>query len=182
MKPERQTETSDPADIEAVRPAKAPRFQEILLLVGQMNYSWTNTETLLIHFIAGLAGVDKETAIVLFLTLNTTRARLDLVDRLAKMGRIKASAKDEILGMTSAMHKVLKHKNRYNHCLYSFDDQGRNAKTILMRIAETKNDIKFGKTQDLDATEVRKIRESIKTIEMINRDAWRLILKHGFPV
>ena len=42
-----------------------PRFREILLLVGQMNYSWTNTESLLIHVIAGLAGTDKETAIVM---------------------------------------------------------------------------------------------------------------------
>ncbi|WP_169054202.1 hypothetical protein [Nitratireductor sp. XY-223] len=183
MKPDRPPEPCNPgATAEARAAAPTPQFHEILLLVGQMNYSWTNTETLLIHFIAGLAGVDKETAIVIFLTLNTTRARLDLVDRLAKMGRVKASAKDEILELTGAMHKVLKHKNRYNHCLYSFDDQGRNAKTILMRIAETKSDIKFGKTQDLDAAEVRKIRNSIRTIEKINHDAWRLILKQGYPV
>ncbi len=157
-------------------------FQNILLLVGQMNYSWTNTETLLIHFIAGLAGVDKETATVIFLTLNTTRARLDLVDRLAKMGRIKPSAKEEILALTHEMVKVLRHKNRYNHCLYSFDDEGKHAKTILMRIADTKSDIKIGKTQDLDASEMEKIRDSIKTIENINHQAWSLILKYEFPV
>ena len=50
-----------------------PRFQEILLLIGQLNYTWTNTESLLIYLIAGLAQVDKETAIVIFLTLNTRR-------------------------------------------------------------------------------------------------------------
>ena len=53
------------------------RFHEILLLIGQLNYTWTNTESLLIYLIAGLANVDKETAVIIFLTLNTTRARID---------------------------------------------------------------------------------------------------------
>ena len=66
------------------------RFQEVLLLVGQLNYTWTNTESLLIHLIAGLARVDKETAVVVFLTLNTGKARIELVERLAKMKSTKA--------------------------------------------------------------------------------------------
>ncbi|MCG5476796.1 MAG: hypothetical protein KK476_18120, partial [Sinorhizobium fredii] len=45
------------------------RFHEILLLIGQLNYTWTNTESLLIYLIAGLANVDKETAVIIFLTL-----------------------------------------------------------------------------------------------------------------
>src|SRR5690606_145654 len=63
------------------------RFQQVLLLIGKLNYTWTNTESLLIHLIAGLAKVDKETAVIIFLTLNTTRARIDLVERLAKRSR-----------------------------------------------------------------------------------------------
>jgi hypothetical protein len=53
-------------------------FDDLLLLVGRLTYSWAKTESLLIHLIAGLARVDKETAVVIFLTLNTTRARVDL--------------------------------------------------------------------------------------------------------
>src|SRR6185312_15409867 len=33
-------------------------FQRILLLIGRLNYTWTNTESLLIHLMAGLAKVD----------------------------------------------------------------------------------------------------------------------------
>jgi len=160
----------------------AENFDELLLLLGRMNYSWTNTETLLIHFIAGLAGVDKETAIVIFLTLNTTRARFDLVDRLAKLKRVPGSMRDEILGVTSEMKDILKYKNRYNHCLYSFDGEGRQAKTILMRVAETKQGIKFGKSQDLDADEMDRVRKAIRKIERLNHAAWAIILKHEFPV
>jgi hypothetical protein len=160
----------------------AENFDELLLLLGRMNYSWTNTETLLIHFIAGLADVDKETAIVIFLTLNTTRARFDLVDRLAKLKRVPNEMRDEILDLTASMKDILKYKNRFNHCLYSFDAEGRQAKTILMRVAETKRDIKFGKSQDLDAAEVERVREAIHKIEALNHAAWAIILKHKFPV
>ena len=162
-------------------PVTTANFDIVLQLLGRMNYAWTNTETLLVHFIAGLAGVDKETAIVIFLTLNTTRARFDLVDRLAKMGRIDSEGRDEILSFTAQMKEVLKHKNQYNHCLYSFDADGGNAKTIMMRIAETKHGIKFGKENDLDAAEMKRIRESIDRIETLNRTAWRLIVAHKFP-
>jgi hypothetical protein len=73
------------------------KFQDILLLLGQLNYTWTNTESLLIHMIAGLALSDKETAIVIFLTLNTPRARIDLVERLAKMQKTPSGCRGEIL-------------------------------------------------------------------------------------
>jgi hypothetical protein len=33
------------------------QFERLLLRTGEMNYIWTNTESLLIHLIAGLAGV-----------------------------------------------------------------------------------------------------------------------------
>lgn len=160
----------------------AENFDDLLLLLGRMNYSWTNTETLLIHFIAGLAGVDKETAIVIFLTLNTTRARFDLVDRLSKLKRVPDAMRDEILDLTGQMKDILKYKNRYNHSLYSFDAEGGEAKTIQMRVAETKRGIKFGKSQKLDANELERIHEAIRKIETLNHAAWAIILKNKFPV
>ena len=65
-------------------PQKGLEFDDFLLLIGRLNYTWTNTESLLIHLIAGLSALDKEIATVIFLTLNTTRARIDLVERLSK--------------------------------------------------------------------------------------------------
>lgn len=166
----------------SARPSVPPGFQRILLLLGQLNYAWTNTETLLIHFLAGLARVEKETAIVIFLSLNTSRARLDLVERLAKMERVPSHVRSDVLSVTGDMAKVLKHRNRFNHCLYSFDEDGRQARTILMRIAETKDTIRYGKTQPLDAAETENIAGSIRQIEEINRRAWRAIFAHDFPV
>ena len=60
-------------------------MSDVLLRVGRLNYVWTNTESLLIYIIAHLLRVEKEAAIVVFLTLNTTRARIDLIERLSKL-------------------------------------------------------------------------------------------------
>ena len=107
------------------------QFDDFLLLVGKLNYTWTNTESLLIHFIAGLSEIDKETATVIFLTLNTTRARIDLVERLAKLERISPNQRAAVLDITSRILGQARLRNRYNHCIYAFDADGENPRGIL---------------------------------------------------
>ena len=103
---------------------KQLNFDGFLLLVGKLNYAWTNTESLLIHLIAGLAEVDKETATVIFLTLNTTRARIDLVERLSKLDKVSATERAPILALTGRIQRQSALRNRYNHCIYAFDADG----------------------------------------------------------
>jgi hypothetical protein len=159
----------------------APRFQEILLLIGQLNYTWTNTESLLIYLIAGLARVDKETAIVIFLTLNTTRARIELVERLAKLGKTLPEQRHEILAVTGQLTHQAKLRNKYSHCIYSFDETGSSGSTQLMRIFDTKDDIRYGKIEELDDAEVRKITNCINDIKTTNTTIWRLVRDYSYP-
>lgn len=165
------------------KPSTPPmsRFHEVLLLVGQLNYTWTNTESLLIHLIAGMARVDKETAIVIFLTLNTTRARIDLVERLAKMAGTPTARKSDVLGVLARMNRQAKLRNKYNHCIYSFDETGTSAHTQLMRIFDSADRIKYGKLEALDDDEMGRIAASIKELASINRRMWEVIRAHGFP-
>lgn len=158
-----------------------PRFQEILLLVGQLNYTWTNTESLLIHLIAGLAKVDKETAIIVFLTLNTTRARIELVERLAKMKKTPAACRQAVLAVTGKLTRQAKLRNKYSHCIYSFDESGTQGSTQLMRIVDGKDDVRYGKTEVLDDNEMVRINESINDIRSINQDIWSIVIQNSFP-
>lgn len=158
-----------------------PRFQEILLLVGQLNYTWTNTESVLIHLIAGLAKVDKETAIIIFLTLNTTRARIELVERLSKLGKTPADQRSDILAVTRGLTRQAKLRNKYSHCIYSFDENGTKASTQLMRVFESQDKVLYGKSEPLDEVEIESIAKSISEIKTINEDIWAIISKYGFP-
>ena len=99
-------------------------MSDVLLRVGRLNYVWTNTESLLIYIIAHLLRVEKDAAIVVFLTLNTTRARMDLIERLAKLASTPPSDRKAILSAMARLKKESKTRNKYNHCIYSFDDKG----------------------------------------------------------
>ena len=157
------------------------KFQDVLLLLGQLNYTWTNTESLLIHVIAGLCQSDKETAIVIFLTLNTSRARIDLVERLAKMQRTPAACRTDVLEATKRFSEEGKLRNKYNHCIYSFDPDSGRGLTQSMRIFESRDEIKYGKIEELDDQEIVRIKESIQSLVKLNRDLWDLTERYNFP-
>jgi hypothetical protein len=157
-------------------------FDDFLLLVGRLNYAWTNTESLFIHLIAGLTRMDKETAVVVFLTLNTSRARIELVERLSKMTRHGVSERKAILALTARMVKLSHLRNRFNHCIYAFDSEGGHPKTILMRIADRKDTIKMGQTSDIDQGMLTGIAEAIDNLGQLNRDIWAFVQRHNYPV
>lgn len=156
-------------------------FKDVLLLVGQLNYTWTNTESLLIHMIAGLANVDKETAIVIFLTLNTPRARMDLVERLAKLPKTSAACRAEVLEASRSLGEQAKLRNKYNHCIYSFDQEGGSGMTQSLRIFESKDAVKYGKVEALDDTEILRIQDSIQALVAINKSFWDITERYNFP-
>ncbi len=161
--------------------AHQPSFDAFLLLVGRLNYAWTNTESLLIHLIAGLAKVDKETATVIFLTLNTTRARIDLVERLSKLDRVSAEERDPVLALTGRIQRQSALRNRYNHCIYAFDPENGNLHTILMRIADRKDTLKIGQSTPLNDAAAEDIETAISELTAINYGIWQVIAQFGYP-
>ncbi|NHM18933.1 hypothetical protein [Tritonibacter mobilis] len=161
--------------------AHQPSFDAFLLLIGRLNYAWTNTESLLIHLIAGLAEVDKETATVIFLTLNTTRARIDLVERLSKLDRVSADERDPVLALTGRIQRQSALRNRYNHCIYAFDPENGNLHTILMRIADRKDTLKIGQSTPLNDAAAEDIEMAISELTAINHGIWQVIAQFGYP-
>ncbi|MDY8110799.1 hypothetical protein U0C82_16785 [Fulvimarina sp. 2208YS6-2-32] len=159
----------------------AGRFDEILRLIGELNYTWTNTESLLVHLIAGLAAVDKETATVIFLTLGASRARISLVERLAKLDRVESERRDAVLSAMRALLKGQKVRNHYNHCLYAFDSDNQPAMTINLRISESRDSIRLDGSRRLDARTLEEFYASLEQIKSTNQQIWGIIRKYEFP-
>lgn len=151
------------------------RMDQVLQLVGQLNYAWTNTESLFIYLIGHLVGTNKEAAIVIFLTLNTTRARIDLLERLSKLNSVSDETRRRVLDLTERLKQEAKVRNKYNHCIYSFDANGEFGSTQLMRINEFGDDLRYGKVELLDDGEIGRIRNAIKEVTSVNRDIWTFI-------
>lgn len=160
-----------------------PEFDAFLMLVGRINYAWTNTESLLIHLIAGLAGTDKDTAIIFHLTLNTTRARLDLVERLAKRESCACSkeARARILDVAARMKKVSGLRNHFNHCLYAFDEGGGPVRAIQMRIADRKTSLRIGEESVLDRATLDEMEAALPEMQAINAEIWSIVADYAMP-
>ncbi|TCL69519.1 hypothetical protein [Rhizobium sp. BK251] len=156
-----------------------PAMSDILLRVGRLNYVWTNTESLLIYLISHLLNVDKDAAIIVFLTLNTTRARIDLVERLSKLPSAAEADRKVVLALMGRLKKESKTRNKYNHCIYSFDENGEISSTQLMRLVEDEKQVKYGKIEQLDMKEIARLEKSIREIVQISRELWVFI--HASP-
>ena len=156
-------------------------FSQLLILIGRLNYTWTNTESLFIHLIAGLSDTDTEAALIIFLTLNTTRARVELVERLVKLERCDRELRGRVLEATKLMMRQSALRNRYNHCIYSFDKDAGMARTILMRISDRKDRLKIGQTSDVDDRAIEEIERTIATLQDVNSTIWKIVQDYGFP-
>ncbi len=156
-------------------------LQGLLLRTGTLNYVWTNTESLLIHLIAGLGGMAKDPAVVIFLTMNTTRARMELVERLAKLASTPADQRKAILALTHRFQKEAPLRNKYNHCIYSFDATEGTVSTILMRIADRKDDLRIGRADRADTEQLQALDAAIARVQALNLDIWQTIARFGYP-
>jgi hypothetical protein len=150
-------------------------MSDVLLRVGRLNYVWTNTESLLIYLIAHLLKAEKDAAVVVFLTLNTTRARIDLVERLAKLRNTPLAERKAVLLAMSRLKKQSRMRNKYNHCIYSFDDKGDISSTQLMRLVEDDKQIRYGKVEQMDDNEIQSLEKSISEIVDISKSIWTFI-------
>lgn len=145
------------------------RNDELLLLIGRLNYVWTNTESLLIYLMAFLMGSRKDVAIVTFLTLNTSRARLDLVDRLLRLETTEATIRSSLAPLVAKMKAASRVRNKYNHCIYSFDENGEIDAAQLLKIFDDGETLVYGKIESIDDKEILSINQSITNIVSINR-------------
>lgn len=156
-------------------PASADRRTMILALIGNLVSSWTNNESLFIYVLMILLKTDQASAALTFATLNTTRARLDLIQRLAKI-----TIKDKDLD--KALTKIIERfnestlvRNEFNHCMYITDASGQITHTQSMRIVQTKNSLQFGGMKPMDEARLKSMVKTTKEMARINRDIWDLL-------
>src|SRR5262249_41669915 len=132
----RLPEKPDFAAIEAAAPKGASRRMAILTLIGNLVYCWSNNESLFIYILMLLMESDEPSAAVVFGTLNTTRARIDLIERLAKIKIRDKSIEKKLDDIVERFNDTTRIRNEFNHCMYVVDDHGEITHTNHMRVQE----------------------------------------------
>src|SRR6202045_2813064 len=159
----------------AAAPASADRRTFILALIGNLIVSWSNNESLFIYVLMILLDTDQASAAIVFATLNTTRARLDLIQRLAKV-KLKDNKLDKALSkLIDRFNRSTALRNEFNHCMYITDEAGQITHTQSMRIVESREHLQFGISKPLDDTRLKHMIEAASEMSNINRGIWELL-------
>ncbi|MGP9819629.1 hypothetical protein ACTZWW_06415 [Salinarimonas sp. NSM] len=165
----------DFAALAAAAPASADRRTEVLALIGHLVFSWSNNESLFIYVLMLLLDTDEVSAAIVFATLNTTRARLDLVQRLSKAKVADREIAGELEALVGRFSRQTKLRNDFNHCMYTVDDRGAITHTQLMKLEERGGRLSFGRVRDMDATRRAEMAAAIRELGALNRDLWSFL-------
>lgn len=177
-------------DFEAMRAAAyatAGRRAEIFALIGHLTFSWSNNESMFIYVVMLLLRTDEAAAAIVFGTLNTTRARLDLVQRLAKARITDPAIAARLAKLIKTFDEGTRLRNEFNHAMYTVDGSGAITATHAMRIEERKGRLEFGRERAMDEARLAQLGETIQRMNGLNRDLWAFLpeleahLKRGEP-
>ena len=147
----------------------------VLALIGNLICSWSNNESLFIYILMILLRTEEAAAAVVFATLNTTRARLDLIQRLAKIRITDKALAKSLTALIERFSESTKVRNELNHCMFVFDRAGAITHTQSMRLMETRSSLRFGELKALDETRLQEMAQTTSEMTKINRDIWDLL-------
>jgi hypothetical protein len=160
-------------DIAAAR--TAPQRQAFLAQIGDLNFAWSNNESMLIYVIMLLLKTDEIAAAIVFSTLNTTRSRVDLIQRLAKTQLKDTALRREIEQLLTQFLRSTRIRNEFNHATYSVGADGEITHTHSMKLEENRGRLRFGVRRPVDDKRKQELEVAIRELKLINRSMWDLL-------
>jgi Asp-tRNA(Asn)/Glu-tRNA(Gln) amidotransferase C subunit len=162
----------DFAAIEAAAHGSANRRTFIMALIGNLVYSWANNESMFIYVLMVLMNTDEASAAVVFTTLNTTRARLDLVERLARIKIRDKSVQKALERIITQFNELTKLRNEFNHCMYTLNERGEITHTHSIRMQDVKGKLQLGVVRKMDDARINDILAAVRDMTKLNREIW----------
>ena len=168
-------ESPDFNEMDARAAIAGEQRSEVLRLIGNLVFSWSNNESMFIYILMLLLETDFKSAAIVFITLNTTRARLDLIRRLAKSKLNEPKTVRKIERLIDRFNRCTRIRNEFNHCIYQLNEQGEITHTNALRITESKESIEIALTKEMDEARIREMSNAIKRLKTINKDLWKFL-------
>ena len=164
----------DALDIVSARRSSTRRLA-FMNLVGDLNLAWSNDESLFIYLLMLLLRTDERAAAIVFATLNTTRARLDLVQRLAKIAPLDKAVRSELNDIVERFSGATRLRNDLSHATFVIDAEGEITHTQHMKVEESRGNLRFGLRKAVDDDRLEEIARTIHDLLVLNRRIWDLM-------
>ncbi len=153
----------------------AAERERLMTLIGALSLSWSNNESVLIYLMMVLLRTDDVSAALVYGTLNTARARSDLVSRLTRVRVSDQDLRRDVDDVLDAFEKCGRVRNDLQHASYEFDEAGRPVSTRSMRVEQNRKRLSFGRVRPIDAARLAKITEVIDELGRLNQRLWALL-------
>ena len=167
--------TPDFAAMEAEASKGTNQQTAFLTLIGHFVFSWSNNESVFIYILMILLETDEPSAAIVFATLNTTRARLDLIQRLASVKIADPEVQDALDSLIKRFNLLTKMRNEFNHCTYELNARGEITRMHAMRIREGRGWVEFGSSREVDRERINEMQDAVGRLTELNRDLWNFL-------
>jgi hypothetical protein len=147
----------------------------VLALIGNIVFSWSNNESMFIYILMLLMETNETVAAIVFATLNTSRARLELIQRLARTRVADRAMARELDELIDRFNDCTRLRNEFNHSMFVVSDSGELTHTQAMRIQERRGRLAFGMRRSLDESRLNEMREGVVQLARLNRDLWAFL-------
>jgi hypothetical protein len=164
--------TPDFSALEAAAVPFADRQNQILAQIGTLGLAWSNNESVFVYILMILLETDEVSAAIVFSTLNTTRARIDLIRRLATVKIMDPAIAQTLTRIIRRFDACTNVRNELNHCVFTLNAQGEITHTQTMRVMEHKGSLSLGAVRPMDDRRLKEIREANKQLKRLNHDVW----------
>ncbi|KZL14401.1 hypothetical protein [Pseudovibrio sp. Ad37] len=144
------SQSPDFDELDKIAPNKAGRRNLLFALIGNINYSWSNNESTFIYILQHLMQTDELTATLVFGTLNTTRARLELIERLADAKLKDVALQKKLRRILCIFNESTRLRNEFSHATFKQNQQGEITHTHSMRIQRKNGQIQLGEIKAVD--------------------------------
>ncbi len=163
--------------LEAAASHTVEQRKPILALIGDLNFSWSNTESVFIYVLMLLLETDDVSAAIVFSTLNTTRSRLDLIQRLARAKLQNTDTLQDLEKIIIEFSKVTATRNDLNHATFVFNAKGEITHTQSLKLQEKRGKMQFGSLNVLDDKRIAQIGQVVQDVKSLNRKIWNILPK-----
>jgi hypothetical protein len=169
--------SSKDAISEFYKPQKLPPGltleDELALCIGYLTMSWANLESLVRGIYACVIGKPEDGfGDVVWFSINSTRARCEVLLRSTRASSLPQTFKDEICAILDSFRSVTQTRNFYAHACYKVSPE-----TLLPIVIEghrltTDSDVFSTKTKKITKGTVNEILAAINRCHEINREVW----------
>lgn len=153
---------------------KSEHNAAFLLAIGGLAVNWANNESVFMAMLQALMGGGEHSALIVWLSLRTTRARLELIRRLCREQVMDRDLLADIEAAIDQFKGFSRTRNFFCHATYRYDHGQRLIEATSAALTYDEQPLSF-ETKVMDRQTLNEITDASMKMATFNKRLWKLI-------